>query len=473
MPREMVSVQIGQCGNMVGWEFWKTLCAEHGIDAAGELVEGGPECVGDRKDVFFYQADDQHYIPRSILVDLEPRVINSITTSDHGRLFNPDNVFVGKSGGGAGNNWASGLSQARGLGEYGPAALEEPVLEIIDRELENCENAEGFLFCHSISGGTGSGFGSAVLERLNDRYPKKLVNTYSVFPNQSDAASDVVVQPYNSLLTLRRLCENADSVVVLDNTALESIAVERLRLKTPSFAQINNLVSQIMSAATSTLRFPVALYHDMASLLSPLVPFPKLHFLCSGFTPLRIAPASANAAPLATNARKVVEKTSVGDVMRLLLQPANMMISSMAAPASADSVSHCYLSILNIILGEADSSQVYSGLQRIKERGLARFVPWGPAGIDVCLGRRSPFLPATNRVSGLLLANHTSIARLFHATLAQYDRLRSKKAYLSQFSKEPYFKDDLNFAEMDESRAVVQDVADEYCAATKPDFIDF
>jgi hypothetical protein len=24
--------------------------------------------------VFFYQADDEHYIPRAILVDLEPRV---------------------------------------------------------------------------------------------------------------------------------------------------------------------------------------------------------------------------------------------------------------------------------------------------------------------------------------------------------------------------------------------------------------
>jgi hypothetical protein len=28
---------------------------------------------GDRKDVFFYQADDEHYIPRAILLDLEPR----------------------------------------------------------------------------------------------------------------------------------------------------------------------------------------------------------------------------------------------------------------------------------------------------------------------------------------------------------------------------------------------------------------
>lgn len=47
---------------------------------------------------------------------------------------------------------------------------------------------------------------------LTPRYPKKLVQTYSVFPNQ-DEMSDVVVQPYNSLLTLKRLTQNADCVV--------------------------------------------------------------------------------------------------------------------------------------------------------------------------------------------------------------------------------------------------------------------
>ena len=39
-----------------------------------------------------------------------------------------------------------------------------------------------------------------------------MVQTYSVFPNQ-DEMSDVVVQPYNSLLTLKRLTQNADCVV--------------------------------------------------------------------------------------------------------------------------------------------------------------------------------------------------------------------------------------------------------------------
>lgn len=45
---------------------------------------------------------------------------------------------------------------------------------------------QGFVLCHSIAGGTGSGLGSYLLERLTDRYPKKLVETYSVFPNQDE-----------------------------------------------------------------------------------------------------------------------------------------------------------------------------------------------------------------------------------------------------------------------------------------------
>ena len=79
----------------------------------------------------------------------------------------------------------------------------------------------------------------------------------SVFPNQNEtAASDVVVQPYNSMLTLKRLTLNADAVVVLDNTALNRIAVDRLRIANPSFSQTNSLVSTVMAASTATLRYP-------------------------------------------------------------------------------------------------------------------------------------------------------------------------------------------------------------------------
>lgn len=62
------------------------------------------------------QADDEHYIPRAVLLDLEPRVIHSILNSPYANLYNPENIYLSEHGGGAGNNWASGFSQVTGSG---------------------------------------------------------------------------------------------------------------------------------------------------------------------------------------------------------------------------------------------------------------------------------------------------------------------------------------------------------------------
>ena len=67
--------------------------------------------------MFFYQADDEHYIPRAILVDLEPRVINGIKNSVYGSLYNHENILLPDIGGGAGNNWARGFAEANRLHE--------------------------------------------------------------------------------------------------------------------------------------------------------------------------------------------------------------------------------------------------------------------------------------------------------------------------------------------------------------------
>ena len=92
---------------LVGDEFWKNLCQEHGINPEG-ILEDYARDGDDRKDVFFYQADDEHYIPRALLIDLEPRVINGIQNGLYSNLYNPENFYVSKHGGGAGNNWARG-----------------------------------------------------------------------------------------------------------------------------------------------------------------------------------------------------------------------------------------------------------------------------------------------------------------------------------------------------------------------------
>ncbi|POM67226.1 Tubulin gamma chain [Phytophthora palmivora] len=376
MPREIITLQAGQCGNQIGMEFWKQLCVEHGISADG-IVQDFATSGNDRKDVFFYQADDEHYIPRALLMDLEPRVINSIR-------------------------------------------------------------------------GTGSGMGSYLLENLNDHFPKKLIQTYSVFPNQSDFQSDVVVQPYNSLLTMKRLVLNADSVVVLDNTALNRIAVERLRVENPTVSQLNSLVSTVMAASTTTLRYPGYMNNDLIGLVASLIPTPRCHFLMTGYTPLTIdAQVSA------------VRKTTVLDVMRRLLQPKNIMVSTSTKTG-------CYISILNIIQGDVDPTQVHKSLQRIRERKLARFIPWGPASIQVALSRKSPYMETAHKVNGLMLANHTSIGALFHKLLLQYDRLKKHGAFIENYRKEPMFAENLD--EFDSAREVVQNLVDEYKASERADY---
>jgi tubulin gamma len=157
------------------------------------------------------------------------------------------------------------------------------------------------MLMHSIAGGTGSGLGSFLLERLNDKFPKKLVQTYSVFPNAQEG--DVVVQPYNALLTLKRLANHADSVVVLDNGALARINADRLHLQTPSFDQTNQLVcpapplpcgeylltaskvSTVMAASTQTLRYPGYMNNDLVGIIASLIPTPRCHFLMTSYTP--------------------------------------------------------------------------------------------------------------------------------------------------------------------------------------------
>lgn len=148
-------------------------------------------------------------------------------------MYNPENFYVSKHGGGAGNNWGKGkIILVTLVGYEEGEKCKDEIIDMIDREADGSDSLEGFVMTHSIAGGTGSGFGSFLLEALNDRYPKKLIQTYSVFPNEND----VVIQPYNCVLSMKRLILNADAVVVIDNCALTRMVTDRLKLKDPTVA---------------------------------------------------------------------------------------------------------------------------------------------------------------------------------------------------------------------------------------------
>ncbi|XP_037535371.1 tubulin beta-1 chain isoform X8 [Nematolebias whitei] len=103
--REIVHLQIGQCGNQIGSKFWEVISEEHGIDATG-IYEGDSNLQLERINVYFNEAHGGKYVPRALLVDLEPGTMDSVRGSRIGALFRPDNFIHGNSG--AGNNWAKG-----------------------------------------------------------------------------------------------------------------------------------------------------------------------------------------------------------------------------------------------------------------------------------------------------------------------------------------------------------------------------
>lgn len=103
--REIVHIQAGQCGNQIGAKFWEIISDEHGIDATG-AYHGDSDLQLERINVYYNEASGGKYVPRAVLVDLEPGTMDSVRSGPFGQIFRPDNFVFGQSG--AGNNWAKG-----------------------------------------------------------------------------------------------------------------------------------------------------------------------------------------------------------------------------------------------------------------------------------------------------------------------------------------------------------------------------
>ncbi|KAF6116782.1 tubulin beta class I [Phyllostomus discolor] len=272
--REIVHIQAGQCGNQIGAKFWEVISDEHGIDPTG-TYHGDSDLQLDRISVYYNEATGGKYVPRAILVDLEPGTMDSVRSGPFGQIFRPDNFVFGQSG--AGNNWAKG--------HYTEGAeLVDSVLDVVRKEAESCDCLQGFQLTHSLGGGTGSGMGTLLISKIREEYPDRIMNTFSVVP--SPKVSDTVVEPYNATLSVHQLVENTDETYCIDNEALYDICFRTLKLTTPTYGDLNHLVSATMSGVTTCLRFPGQLNADLRKLAVNMVPFPRLHFFMPGFAPL-------------------------------------------------------------------------------------------------------------------------------------------------------------------------------------------
>ncbi|KOS22688.1 Tubulin beta chain [Escovopsis weberi] len=423
--REIVHLQTGQCGNQIGAAFWQVISGEHGLDCSG-IYNGASELQLERMNVYFNEvsAAENKYVPRAVLVDLEPGTMDAVRSGPFGQLFRPDNFVFGQSS--AGNNWAKG--------HYTEGAeLVDQVLDVVRREAEGCDCLQGFQITHSLGGGTGSGMGTLLISKIREEFPDRMMSTFSVVP--SPKVSDTVVEPYNATLSIHQLVENSDETFCIDNEALYDICMKTLKLPNPAYADLNYLVSAVMSGVTTCLRFPGQLNSDLRKLAVNMVPFPRLHFFMVGF------------APLTSRGAHSFRAVTVPELTQQMFDPRNMM-------AASDFRNGRYLTCCSIFRGKVSMKEVEDQMRNVQHKNSSYFVEWIPNNIQTAL---CAIPPRGLTMSSTFIGNSTSIQELFKRVGDQFSAMFKRKAFLHWYTGEGM--DEMEFTEAESN---MQDLVSEY-----------
>lgn len=334
-------------------------------------------------------------------------------------------MIFGNSG--AGNNWAKGYYTDG-------QELMENTMDRIRRETEQCDAMQGFQLFHSIGGGTGSGLGTLILNNVRDHYVDRITTSYSVFP--SAKVSQVVVEPYNSILAIHQLIENSDETFILDNEAIQNIATNILHLKKPNMQDLNLLISQITCGVTSSIRFPGTLNSDLRKLGVNLIPFPRLHFFhCSQ-------------APIASKESSDRTKLNIRQLVSQAFSAGNFFCA--AHPEDGK-----YMASAMLFRGpELREQEVDDCIFRLIKENSDDFVEWIPNNLLSSLIRTPPDYSI---LSSTMIANSTCIKGIFQRLATQFGAMYRRKAFLHFYKNEGM--DEMEFEEADKN---VRDLIMEY-----------
>jgi len=444
MVREIIHVQVGQCGNQVGCAFWEAVSKEHYIlpvagmkwqlpkDAvkSDEDGDGLPDEL-EKVDVYFRGTSEERmtckWVPRAVLVDLEPGTMDVIKQSKLGAAFKPDNLCFGNNG--AGNNWAKG--------HYTEGAeLVDSVLDRVRLEIEQCEAPQGFQIFHSLGGGTGSGMGTLLLLKIRDAYPDRITCTYSVYP--SPKVSDTVVEPYNAVLSSHQLLENSDETFIIDNEALYNINYNILKNTQPTYEELNSLIADACCGITSSLRFPGKLNGDLRKLGVNLVPFPRLHFFLVSQAPI-----------LSSKANKMT-KLNIKEITNQAYSARNFFSNVRPEDGKYMAASFTFRGKANVM----STKVVDETTEKLNTKHTDDFVEWIPSNLKTQVITTPP---QTSDQSVTFVANTTALKGIFQRLATQFGAMYRRKAFLHWYKGEGM--DEMEFQEADKN---VRDLITEY-----------
>ncbi|OQS04693.1 tubulin epsilon chain isoform X3 [Thraustotheca clavata] len=404
MGRELVTIQVGQCGNQVGRQFWTMALEEHAKHTKNGIFD-------ESMSTFFRNVEHGYDLPmsqriknlraRAVLIDMEQGPVAETLNGPLGELFDSSQFLTDVSG--SGNNWAHGYAL------YG-AKYKEDILEKLRCATEHCDSLQSFFILHSMGGGTGSGLGTYILSLLEDHYPEVYRFTTAIFPSADD---DVITSPYNSMLALHQLTEHADCVIPIENEALFA-KVSSTTSKEKSFDGMNRIVARVLTHLTSSMRFEGSLNVDLNEITTNLVPYPKLHYLLSSLSPL-------------TTKSPSYQTVRLSHLFNDIFHVQNQLIQT--SPRTNGVMLACGL----LFRGNVQISNVQSHLTKLKAE--MKLIYWNEDGFKIGLCNVPSLDCPKNQPSVLALSNHGCIVETFDRMQQRFLKLYRRKAHVHHYTE--------------------------------------
>merc|ERR550525_1553280 len=254
-----------------------------------------------------------------------------------------------------------------------------------------------FMIFHACGGGTGSGLGCLMLERLSVDYGKKSKLSFTTWACPQVATA--VVEPYNTVLCVHSLLEHTDVTIMMDNEALYDICRRNLDIERPTYTNLNRLQAQIISSLTASLRFDGALNVDITEFQTNLVPYPRIHFMLSSYAPIISAEKAYH------------EQLSVAEITNSVFEPASMMVK-------CDPRHGKYMACCLMYRGDVVPKDVNASVATIKTKRTIQFVDWSPTGFKCGINYQPPTVVPGGDLAKVMravcmISNSTAIAEVF------------------------------------------------------------
>ncbi|XP_014247182.1 tubulin alpha-3 chain-like isoform X1 [Cimex lectularius] len=423
-PTSIISIHIGQAGVQIGTAMWHLLLHEHGLNPRG-FKENGDRCLDSQAQVMFHQWSGPKFTAKACFIDSDEYTLSNLRSGPLSDVFQWNYVM-------------HTCAESGGLYSRGNFVVAEEVVDKVVKYVrqmaEESDNPCGFLFTHSLGGGTGSGVTARLLNVLKTEYPKAAQVELAVMPSQKMKSNNtLIVEPYNISLFLKDTMEEHRAVIVVDNEALFRM-VYSTGSKTPNYNSINSILAHVLSATTAGTRYGGFKSVGFRDIETTVVASKRLRF------------ASASFAPLAHDLSSCHNIVAVSEVMHDLFSPRRQLLTADFHDPFVITSTVLYRSYLDS-LGE-----VQTFINKLINTKTLRFVPWAPAAIKIGLAQ-SPtgFLPVGEILhvpeSATLLYNTTAVIKPFEHIYHCVSSMLRKRAFLHWYTRSGMFADELTLAQ--------------------------